>query len=143
MSQFTIRRRNQIAKALESKPYRDAYVAQHIKRGVAFQLRALREARGWSQSDLSSVSGKKQSFISSLENPDTGGYTLNTLQEMASAFDVALIVRFAPFSQLVDYTSNITPDDLAPPCFADDPGLGECDIPEQPGTQPRVGVDEQ
>ncbi len=47
-----------------------------------------------------------------MEDPDYGSYTLSTLRRVASALDVALVVRFVPFSQLVDYTTNVSPADL-------------------------------
>jgi len=118
-----VQRRRETVRALASKSYRDTYVAQHIKRGIAFQLRALREARGWTQEDLGARAQKRQSFISSIENPDNGNYTINTLKELASAFDVALVVRFVPFSELVDWTTSISPETLAPSPFAGDAGL--------------------
>jgi hypothetical protein len=42
---------------------------------------------------------------------------LNTLKDLAKAFDVGLLVRFVPFSSLVDWEANLTPDMIAPPNF--------------------------
>lgn len=125
----TSRRRVQKIGALARKGYRDAYVEQHIKRGLATQIRTMREDRDWTQADLSRRVGSKQSGIARLEDEDYGQYTLNTLKKLASAFDVALVVRFAPFSQLVHYTTNITPSDLSPASFDDDPGLQVSEFP--------------
>ena len=61
--------------------------------------------------------------ISQLEDPDYGGYSLRTLQRLASAFDVHLSVRFEPFSRLVEYITNLEQSDLAVPGFDDDQGL--------------------
>lgn len=115
----TIRRRQSIIRGLARKGYRDAYVGQHIKRGLATQIRSLRESRDWTQAELANRLDTRQSAIARLEDEDYGRYSLQTLTNLASAFDVALMVRFVPFSHLVDYTTNITPDDLAPPSFAD------------------------
>jgi transcriptional regulator with XRE-family HTH domain len=106
-----IRKRQSIVRALGRKGYRDAYVGQHIKRGIAAQVRAMREDRGWTQAELGEQLGRKQPNVARLEDEDYGKYNLGTLAKVASAFDVALVVRFVRFSQLVDYTSNITPDD--------------------------------
>jgi transcriptional regulator with XRE-family HTH domain len=111
-------RREQQMEALADKEYRDLYVAEHIRTGVAFQIRAMREDRGWTQSELGQrAQGMAQETISQLEDPDYGRLTLRTLIRLASALDVALIVRFAPFSDLVDWIVNLTPQRLAPPSF--------------------------
>jgi hypothetical protein len=39
---------------------------------------------------------------------------------MAKAFDVGLLVRFVPFSTLVNWTLNVTPDTIAPPSFTEE-----------------------
>ena len=107
--------------ALADKEYRDLYVAEHIRAGIAFQIRAMREDRGWTQSELGQrAQGMAQETISQLEDPDYGRLTLRTLRRLASALDVALIVRFAPFSDLIDWIVNLTPQRLAPPSFDDE-----------------------
>lgn len=110
-------KRRQIVESLRDKEYRDLFVAEHISQGIAFQIRATREARGWTQQQLAEKVGKHQETISQVEDPDYGKLTLKTLKRLASALDVALIVRFVPFSQLVDYVANLSPDDLAVPSF--------------------------
>src|SRR5215204_4920633 len=97
----TSARRQQIAASLQDKEYRDAFVAEHIDSGLAFQIRATRESRGWSQQELAQRAGMAQETISRLENPDYGKYTLTTLKRLAATFDMALVVRFAPFSELL------------------------------------------
>ncbi len=119
----TIRRRQSLIRGLARKGYRDAYVNQHIKRGLATQIRSMREDRGWTQAELGRRLGRKQPNIARLEDEDYGKYNLQTLQRIASAFDVALVVRFVSFAELVSYTSNITSADLAPPEFTNDIAL--------------------
>jgi transcriptional regulator with XRE-family HTH domain len=108
---------------LSDKGFRDAYTAEDIKIGIASQIRALREARGWSQSELGQHTGKPQSAISRLEDPDYGRLSLKTLKELASAFDVALLVRFVSFSELVAWNRDLSPQALAVPEFAQDDAL--------------------
>lgn len=114
---MTSARREQLIKALQDKEYRELYAEEHIKTGLAFQIRALREARNWTQAELGSESGKSQVVISQLEDPDYGKFQLRTLLTLAAAFDVALIARFAPYSELLDRTLNLAPEHLAPPSF--------------------------
>ena len=50
--------------------------------------------------------GMTQNAISRLESSSYGKSTITTLKRLASAYDVALVVRFVPFSQLVDWVSG-------------------------------------
>jgi hypothetical protein len=56
-------------------------------------------------------------LVSSWEDPNYGKYTLSTLKEVARVFDVGLLVRFVPFSLLVDWTNDLKPDTVAPLSF--------------------------
>lgn len=113
----------QIADSLADKEYRDLFVIEEITTGVPFQIRAMRQMRGWSQKELAARVGMTQEGVSRLENPDYGKPTLTTLRRLASAFDVGLAVRFVPYSQLVDWAVNFSPEDLAVPDYEHDPGL--------------------
>ena len=113
----------QLTNNLGNKAYRDAFVESHIRAGLSFQIRAMRDARGWTQKTLAERANTKQEAISRLENPDYGRFTLETLKRLASAFDVALVVRFAPFSELIDRVSSLRPSDLNVPDFVHDEAL--------------------
>lgn len=119
----TFARWRQIADSLSEKEYRDSFVIEEINTGVPFQIRAMRQARGWSQKELAARMGMTQEGVSRLENPDYGKLTLTTLKRLASAFDVGLAVRFVPFSHLVDWAVNFSPNDLAVPDYEHDRGL--------------------
>lgn len=110
-------RRRQIYESLHDKEYRDAVVDTEIGEVIAAQIRAMREDRGWTQEQLGEYAGMAQETVSLLENPNYGNYTLRTLKRLASAFDVALVVRFTPFSQLVDWMADLSAEDLAVPSF--------------------------
>lgn len=104
-------------KKLGSKPYRDALVYEHIRQGVAFQINATREQRGWSQRELGEMAGMPQEQVSRFESAEYGGYTLRSLLKLASAFDSALIVRFVPFGELLDWTEQLGHVSLAVPSY--------------------------
>ncbi len=106
----------QLAQRMRSKEYRDALVEAEIANGIAFQIRAMQAARGWTQKQLGDSAGMEQGSISRLLN-SSGNSSLTTLRRMASAFDVALIARFVPFSQLLEWTGNLSRDRLAPRSF--------------------------
>lgn len=119
----TSTRWQQIASSLSDKEYRDLFTIEEINTGLPFQIRAMRQVRGWSQKDLADRVGMTQEGVSRLENPDYGKPTLTTLKRLASAFDVGLAVRFVPFSHLVDWAVSFGPEDLAVPDYEHDPGL--------------------
>lgn len=132
-------KRQQILRSLENTEYRREFAAD-IGTGLAFQIRLLRENRGWIQEQLADRMGKRQETISQWENPDYGRYTLNTLRELAAAFDVALLVRFAPFSELVDWSINLTPERLAPPSFDEEsqPTFTRVALPQDDSNQAQI-----
>ena len=131
-----------------SKEYREAFVASHISNGIAFQLRALREAEEWDQKELAAQMGKPsaQPMISRYENPDYGKYSLSSLLELANTFDVALVVKFAPFSELIEHDSKISQSTLNVPSFSEEVDAGSLDkcaentINAQPVTSLTTGV---
>lgn len=120
---LSLEQRKQIANSLRDKEYRDLFVSGHIHRGIAHQLRKMRDSRGWTQAELGERSGMAQEQLSRLENPDNERLSLRTLKRLASAFDVALVVRFVPFSNLVDWATRLSESDLVFPSFVDDSGL--------------------
>lgn len=66
----------------------------------------MRDSKNWNQEQLAERVGMNQNAVSRLENPFYGKATLTTLKRLAEAFDVALIVRFAPFGELIDWVSG-------------------------------------
>lgn len=94
---------SKLREELNDREYRDAYVAATVRNGVSFQIRAMRESRGWDQKKLATKMGneKLQPIVSRYENPDYGRFTVSSLLDLAKAFDVGLVVRFEPFSELI------------------------------------------
>lgn len=118
MSNDTDLIKREIWASLADKVRRDAFVASHLSDNIGSQIFALREARGWSQEKLATEVGMAQPRISVLE----GGSdcSLRTLKRIASSFDVAVIVRFVRFGELVDWVTHLSEDRLAPVDFAND-----------------------
>src|SRR5688572_15007518 len=88
-------------KKMRNKEYRDSFVAADLSNTVAAQIHSLREKHEWTQSQLAEKTGMKQSRISALEDPDYENFEIKTLRRLAAAFDVGLMVRFVPFSELL------------------------------------------
>lgn len=99
-----------LVQKLQKKAYRRAYVSEHVRRGIAHQIRALREepSREWNQGELSRRLGKPQSVVSRMEDPSYGKLTIQTLLEVAEAFDVALWVRFISFPTFIGLSRDLS-----------------------------------
>lgn len=105
---------------LGDKAYRAAFVRSQINVGIPFQVRSLREKRGWSQKQLAKSAGMLQPRISAIERPGGSKLNLETLLRLASGLDVGLIVRFAPFSEMMRWANAFSPDAFAVPSFDQD-----------------------
>ena len=102
---------------LEDPDYRQAFVASQINIGIPFQLRALLRATPWTQKQFAERAGMLQPRISAMLKPGGAKFNIETLRRLAAALDVALIVKFAPFSELVRLAENFDPDGFSVPTF--------------------------
>lgn len=109
----------QLWKSIEDEEMRREFNLD-VDTTLAFQIKLLREKNGWTQAQLAERAGSKQETISQWENPNYGSYTLKTLKGLATAFDVGLMVKFAKFSEIVEWNANLTPERLAPPSFTEE-----------------------
>ena len=105
---------------LESKRARDAFVAAELINGIASQIRVLRQQRGWSQKDLAEKLGTSQGVVSRLEDPSYGRFSIKTLLDLGSIFDVSIIAKFLPFSQAISVTWDTSKEALEAEPFEDD-----------------------
>lgn len=106
---FGTSRLRRLLRKLRLDEYRRGYVSAQVRNWVAYQIRALRKQREWSQAELAERAGKPQSVISRLEDPDYGKLTIQSLLDIASAFDVALSVRFVSFSEFLRRSEDVSP----------------------------------
>jgi transcriptional regulator with XRE-family HTH domain len=113
-----------IRRLRRSRDARAQFVSSHVDKTIAFQLRAIRDQQNLSQEKLADLVGMNQNAISRLESEWYGKPTIRTLKRLASALDVALVVRFVPFSQLVNWVSGtpfveagLSTESLAVPSF--------------------------
>lgn len=101
----------------------------HLNKKLAFQIRALRG--DLSQAEMAKKLGIKQQVLSRLENPSYGKPSTTTLKNVAAACDVALVVEFVPFSQLIDRVSGtpyvergVSPETFSVPSFEEEEKRG-------------------
>jgi ribosome-binding protein aMBF1 (putative translation factor) len=100
-------REAEIQRLRRSRMARERFVESHLSKGLAFQIRSLREREEWSQQKLADQIESNQNAIYRAENPNYDcQQTLSTLRKIAAAFDVGLMVRFVPFSELLDWTTS-------------------------------------
>jgi transcriptional regulator with XRE-family HTH domain len=98
--------RTELTKKLVSKKYRYVFTDDRIRRGLPLQIRAIREARGWNQKQLGDAAGIPQANVSRIENTREKFLSFQTLLRIAEAFDMALVVKFAPFSELEELATR-------------------------------------
>ena len=103
---------------MASKSFRQAFAASATSDRLSFQIHSLRMSRGWTQERVAQESGMAQPRISALET-DCHKVTLETLRRLANAYDVALQVKFVPYSTFLTDTI-IDPADKPVPAFETD-----------------------
>lgn len=107
------------------KEFRDGYIEAAIEQGPAWQIRINRKKRGWSQEKLADKAGISVARLDMLEDEssilDTHySYYMDDLVNIAKAFDCALMVKFVPFSQLVEDGEHLSMDDQYAPSFIEE-----------------------
>lgn len=109
----------------EGREFRQGYAESFLNSRIALQIRSNRHSRNWSQKRLEAESGIAQSQISGLEKVDNESWTIKTLQRLANAFGLVLLVKFASYGEALEDFSSASFEDLAKPCFEEDPVFSE------------------
>lgn len=114
-----------LARGFRDFESRHLQVAADVHLGIPLQIRVMREAREWNQTQLAEKIGTTQNAISRLESSDYGKPNVKTLLRLAEAFDVALLVKFVPFSRFAEVLDGMSETSVAVPSFDDDEVLFE------------------
>lgn len=96
------------------KSYRDEYLRSSVRGSIAYQMRALRKSVGLSQEQFGKKIGKPQSVVSRLENTEYGTVSIQSLLDVATSLDVALIVRFVSYPTFLEWASRMSESELQP-----------------------------
>ncbi len=104
---------------LGEKEFRDEFVADKVKSRIALMIRALRDqgGRGWTQTELGKKMGKPPNVVSRLEDPDYGKMSLQTLLEVAAAFELPLLVDIPSWDDWVRKMGSLTESSLQQQSF--------------------------
>lgn len=82
------------------RDYREGFVDGWVDDSLAIQLQTMRLDRGWTQQQMADRTGTKQAGVCRWESSKPPG-SLSTLRKIARAFDVALVVKFVPYSSFL------------------------------------------
>lgn len=96
------------------KAYRDTFLETATRGSIAFQMQSLRRKLGLSQAQFAERTGKKQSAIARLENTDYGRVSVQTLLEIATSLDVAILVRFVSYPEFLARNADMSDRALQP-----------------------------
>ncbi len=92
----------------ESAEFSEGYNAERKAYELGEQMRALRERRGLSQSQLAELTGIAQPNVSRLEAGTTGLPKLDTLQRIAEALELELSITITDPSSDEELTLNLS-----------------------------------
>ena len=101
------------ADELNEPEMRHAFLGAQTRTKIANQLRALRSQRGWSQTKLGAeMGGVPQGNVARFEDREEMNPRLESLVELAVAFDVGLIIEFVSYQDFIIRTRDLSPDHL-------------------------------
>jgi hypothetical protein len=107
-------RSDRISKLLSSQQSRTAYIKAKLGVLVPGQIRALRLKSDNPplpyQRDLAREAEVHQSRVSMFETPGMSNMTLETLAKVAAGLRVGVMVKFVPFSDMLQWENDFHPD---------------------------------
>lgn len=108
-----------IWKLFADRDYRRGFYRSQVGGTLAAQIFRLRKKAGLSQTELAARIGSSQSQVSAWEG-SCDSTSLGSLFKIADAFDVGLIVKFAPFNEIASEAVSHELINLVVPSFASD-----------------------
>ena len=135
-------RSERISKLLCSHQSRTAFIKAKLSVLVPAQIRSLRlksvNPSMPSQRDLAQESGLHQSRISMFETPGGANMTLETLAKIAAGLRVGVVVKFVPFSEMVRWKDDFSPESFDVARIDEDAALLHPDSIESPRENARI-----
>ncbi len=113
-------RQKLLSKLISDKEFRADYIRAKLDVLIPSQLRAVRLREDKTQSELAQLAEMKQARVSAMETPGRVNFSNETLVRMAATLNVGLVVKFVPFSEMLDWENNYSQDTFGPTQLADD-----------------------
>ena len=88
--------KNTYAQLRGSRAFAAAFDKKRAEAEVAFQIRRLRESKGWSQKDLAKKVGCSQQAVSAVEQAGYKRHSLPLLRRIAHVLDADVVVALVP-----------------------------------------------
>lgn len=106
-------RSERISRLKNDRKSREAYVKAKLGVMVPSQIKALRlKSNTPKQQDLARLSGMHQPRLSMLETAGAANVTLETLAEIAAIHKVGVIVKFVPYSEMLQWENGFSQDEF-------------------------------
>jgi HTH-type transcriptional regulator / antitoxin HipB len=86
----------QLQRLKHNPVFAKAFDKRRTEAEVAFQIRRLREAKGWSQKDLAKKVGCSQQAVSAVEQAGYKRHSLPLLRRIAAVLDADVVVALVP-----------------------------------------------
>jgi len=86
----------QMSRLRRNRAFASAFDKKRAEAEVAFQIRRLREAKGWTQNDLAKKAGCSQQAISAIEQAGYKRHSLPLLRRVAQVLDADVVVALIP-----------------------------------------------
>ena len=86
----------QLHRLRSNRAFAAAFDKKRAEAEVAFQIRQLRERKGWSQKDLAKKVGCSQQAISAIEQVGYKSHSLPLLRRIAQVLDADVVVVLIP-----------------------------------------------
>lgn len=107
-------RQKLVSRLINERDFRADYIRAKLEVLVPSQLRALRLRQELTQPVLAEMAGMKQSRISAIETPGKVNFNQETLVRIAATHKVGLIMKFVPFSEMLDWENDYSQDSFNP-----------------------------
>jgi transcriptional regulator with XRE-family HTH domain len=108
-------RKELVNNIIGDKEFRHFWSETYLRENIPFQMKTMRTERDLRQADAAKLLGKGQNGLSRLESPAYGRLTLQSLLEVAKGYDVGLVVKFVPFSRLLQEYEDVSFNALSAP----------------------------
>lgn len=109
-----------ISRLIADRNFRADYIRAKLDVLIPSQLRALRMRENKTQPELAQMADMKQSRISAMETPGLVNFNRETLVRMAATHSVGMVIKFVPFSEMLEWENSYSQDAFSVTQLADD-----------------------